>query len=75
MITDMNLWTEVRLDVCAGKLSRREACKKYELNFRTIQKILAHEEPPGYRKKEKRSKPVLGAFIPIVHEILEADKV
>jgi helix-turn-helix, Psq domain len=45
----MKLWTEVRLDVRSGKLSMREACNKYKLNFRTIQKILNHEEPPGYR--------------------------
>jgi helix-turn-helix, Psq domain len=58
----MKLWTEVRLDVRSGKLSMREACKKYKLNFRTFQKILNHEEPPGYRNTGKRSKPVLGAF-------------
>ena len=70
----MKLWTEVRLDVRTGKLSMRQACKKYKLNFRTIQKILNHEETPGYRKTGKRSKPVLGPFVPIIHEILEADK-
>ena len=74
MITDMNLWTEVRRAVLGGEMSRREAAKKFKLNFRTIQKILTHEEPPDYRRTETREKPTIGPFIPIIHEILEADK-
>lgn len=74
MITDMNLWTEVRRAVLVGGMSRREAAEKFQLNFRTIQKILAHEEPSGYRRVEPREKPKIGPFIPIIHEILEADK-
>ena len=50
MITDMDTWTNIRRDVLTGGMSRREACKKYNLNFRTIQKILSHAEPPGKRK-------------------------
>ena len=74
MITDMDKWTRVRRDVLANDMSRREACKKYNLNFRTIQKIVGHQEPPGYRGKVARGKPTIGPFIPIIHEILEADK-
>ena len=74
MITDMDKWTKIRCDVLAGDMSKREACRKYNLNFRTIQKILAHEEPPGYRRKEARNKPIIGPFISIIQEILESDK-
>lgn len=74
MVTDMHLWTEVRRSVLVGGMSRRDACKKYNLNFRTIQKILTHEEPPGYRRKGPREKRKLGPFIPIIHEIIEEDK-
>ena len=74
MITDMNLWTNVRRAVLNDRMSRREAAKKFNLNFRTIQKIVGHEEPPGYRRTEPREKPKIGRFIPIIHEILEADK-
>ena len=48
MITDMDNWTNIRRDVLVDGMSRREACNKYNLNFRTIQKILSHTEPPGY---------------------------
>ncbi len=74
MITDMNLWTNVRRDVLAGGLSKRQACKKYDINFRTLQKILRNVEPPGYCSKKTRPKTKIGPFIPIIHEILEADK-
>ena len=33
-----------------------------------------NEEPPGYRRRKEREKPVLGPFIPLIQEILEADK-
>ncbi len=70
----MERWTRVRRDVLAGGMSRREACRKYNLNFRTVQKILKHHEPPGYRKKDVRDKPKIGPLIPIIHVILETDK-
>ncbi len=73
-MTDMDIWTNIRRDVLTGGMSRREACKKYNLNFRTIQKILSHAEPPGYCQTTTRDKPTIGPFVPIIHEILEADK-
>ncbi len=57
MITDMDKWTRIRRHVLVGGMSRREASDKYNLSFRTIQKILDHEGPPGYRKKGHRGKP------------------
>ncbi|MBQ0818623.1 MAG: IS21 family transposase [Methyloceanibacter sp.] len=74
MITDMDTWTDIRRDVLVDGMSMREACKKYNLNFRTIQKILGHSEPPGYCQRATRDKPTIGPFSPIIHEILEADK-
>jgi len=44
------------------------------LNFRTIQKILSQAELPGYQQPAPRDKPKIGPFVPIIHEILEADK-
>jgi transposase len=70
----MDRWTDIRRDVLVDGMSMREACKKYHLNFRTIQKILSHAEPPGYCQRATRDKPTIGPFIPIIHEILEADK-
>lgn len=70
----MELWTEIRRRVLTGELSRRQAAKAYQLNYRTIEKIVGHVEPPGYRRAQPRKRPKLEAFLPRIAEILEADK-
>jgi transposase len=74
VLTDMDKWTNIRLDVLVNKMSISKACKKYKLNYRTIRKVLDNPEPPSHRKKTVRAKPKLQPFISIIHEILEADK-
>ncbi len=69
----MEFWTEVRRRVLTGQLSKRAACREYELSWHTLKKILAHQEPPGYRQKQPRRKPKLEPFLPIIHEILKQD--
>jgi hypothetical protein len=51
----MDKWTRIRRDILVEKMSRREACRKYNLNFRTIQKILKHPEPPEKPKEYARA--------------------
>ncbi len=70
----MEQWSEVRRRVLTGELSKRQARKEYGLHWDTLEKILQHEEPPGYRQTKPRAKPVLGPFVELIHEILEADK-
>jgi hypothetical protein len=53
VFTNMELWTEIRRRVLAGELSKLAACREYDLHWDTLNKILEHVEPPGYR----RSKP------------------
>jgi hypothetical protein len=62
--------------VLSGELSLRQACHEYRLNFRTVHKIVHHPEPPLYPYQQTRSrpKPVLGPFLPIVHQILRDDR-
>ena len=69
----MELWKEVRHRVLAKKLSRRRACKEYGLGWHTLKKILAHDEPPGYRLSQPRPKRKLAPVLPIIHQILAAD--
>jgi transposase len=74
VIKDMDTWTNIRRDILVDEMSRREACRKYNLNFRTIQKILKDPEPPDRPKEYARDKPKTGQFISVIHEILGADK-
>jgi transposase len=70
----MEFWEEVRRQVLTSELSQRAACEKYALGWHTLKKILAHEEPPGYRQSQPRRKRKLEPFLPIIHQLLEADR-
>jgi transposase len=70
----MELWKEVRRLVLTNELSQRGACEKYHLGWRTLKKILAHAEPPGYRQSKPRPKRKLAPFLPIIHQILVDDR-
>ena len=73
MFTDMEKWAEIRRRVLTGEISKRAACQEYDIHWDTLQKILTHSEPPGYRRTQpRRSK--LEPFLPIIQEILESDK-
>src|SRR5947208_2747081 len=40
----MEQWAEIRRRVLTGELSKREACREYELHWQTLKKILAAAE-------------------------------
>ena len=44
------------------------------IHWETLKKILAHQEPPGYRLKEGRSKPKIGPYLERIAQIIEEDK-
>ena len=73
MFKDMEKWVEIRRRVLTGELSKRGACQEYKLPWRTLARILGHEEPVGYQLKEPRQKPKLERFLPVLHEILKQD--
>ncbi|MDA0834618.1 MAG: IS21 family transposase [Planctomycetota bacterium] len=70
----MEFWKEVRRRVLTHELSQRAACAEYGLGWHTLQKILAHTEPPGYRKSRPRVKPKIDEFLPVIHQILVDDR-
>jgi hypothetical protein len=53
--------------------SKRSIRRDYRVSARTLEKILANAEPPGYRQSAPRPKPQLGQFLGIIDEILLAD--
>ena len=73
MYTDMQQWSEIRRRVLTGELSKRAACQEYDIHWATLQKILTHAEPPGYRRTKPR-RSMLDPFLPVITEILESDK-
>jgi len=70
----MHDWAEIRRRVLLGELSKRAACREYDLHWSTLARILAAPTPPGYQHTVPRSKPKLGPFLPIIHRILDEDR-
>lgn len=71
---NMEQWAEIRRRVLVEGLSRREACKTYRLHWKTLQKMLSHTEPPGYRRVKPVRRPKIAPVLPIIHQILESDR-
>ena len=69
----MEKWSEIRRRVLCGEVSKRAACQEYGIHWETLPKILAHLEPPGYRRSKPR-KSKLDPFLPIIEEILKNDR-
>ena len=74
MFKNMEKWVEIRRRVLTKEISKRGACTEYGLQWRTLQRILRHEEPAKYQLKEPRRKQKLEKFLPIIHEILKQDE-
>jgi len=72
--TDMDLWVRVRRYVLVEGHSKRSACKTFGLNWRTMQKMLEHAEPPGYRRDKPVSAKKIDRFLPVLHQWLEGDR-
>ena len=70
----MDQWTEIRRKVLVEGASKRSIIRDYGLGGRTLKKILTNPEPPGYRGADRRPKLKLAEFLPVIDEILEADK-
>jgi transposase len=49
-------------------------CREEGISFKTLEKVLSHAEPPGYRREAPYPEPKLGPFVGRIEEILIADK-
>jgi len=72
--TDMEKWSEIRRRVLVEGESKRSIQRRYGIHWDTLEKILGHAEPPGYRLSKPRVKRKIGPYLAIIHQILEDDK-
>lgn len=68
------MWTEIRRKVLVEGASKRSILRDYGIGHQVLAKILSHPEPPDHQVGGPRQKPKLGEFLPVIDEILEADK-
>ena len=74
MFKDMDQWVEIRRRVLTKEDEQASGLQGVRFEWRTLQRILKHEEPAGYQMKEPRQKRKLERFLPIIHEILQQDR-
>jgi transposase len=70
----VELYARVRRACHVEGLSEREAARLFGIDRKTVSKILKHSVPPGYRRSKPPVRPKLDPFLPIIDQILEADR-
>jgi transposase len=70
----MQLWVDIRRRVLVENVSKRQILRETGMHWRTLEKILANPDPPGYRTKAPRRRPKLGPYLERISQILDEDK-
>lgn len=70
----MKQWTDIRRRVLQGGVSKRQILRETGMHWTTLDRILDHSQPPGYRLQRLRGKPKLGPYVDRIREILVADR-
>ena len=70
----VDLYGRVRHAVLIEGISQREASRIFGIDPRTVAQMLVFSVPPGYRRRQRASRPKLDAFTGIIDQILETDK-
>ena len=55
----MEDWADIRKRVLNDGVSKRAILRETGMHWKTLEKILTHSEPPGYRQRKVRAQPKL----------------
>ncbi|MHC4854243.1 MAG: IS21 family transposase [Planctomycetota bacterium] len=58
----------------AEGVSKRQVLRETGIHWQTLEKILSHSAPPGYRGSGPRPRPKLGPYLERIGQILASDK-
>ena len=70
----MEWWTRIRVRQAQEDISKRQLCREEGIGWGTLAKVLAHPEPPGYRRAAPYPAPKLGPFVGRIAQILADDQ-
>ena len=73
MYREMKQWVDIRQRVDRGE-SKRQILRETGMHWTTLEKILTHAFPPGYRQTAPRPKPILSPHQAWIEAVLEEDK-
>jgi len=71
---EMKQWEEIRFRVLRQGVSKRQILRETGMHWTTLEKILAHSQPPGYRLSEPRHQRKIGPFMDRIRQIIAEDK-
>ena len=71
---NMDEWMAIRRRVLVEGVSKRQVLRETGMHWTTLEKILAHSEPPGYRRRREPEKPKIGPHLGWLAEVLKADE-
>ena len=69
MYCDVQQWRQIRRRILEQGAPKRRVAAETGINRKTINKMLAHEQPPGYRRRRSRY-PKLAPHIPTIDRLL-----
>ena len=55
MLKNMLQWAEIRRRVLVNGVSKRQILRETGMHWTTLEKILQHSQPPGYRADTPRA--------------------
>ena len=70
----MEKWVEIRRKALVEGTSKRQIQRETGLSWKTLEKVLSHSSPPGYRRTKPYEKPKIGAYLDRIAQIIEADR-
>ena len=70
---NMEQWARVRRKVLVDGRSKRSVMSEEELHWETLQKMLSHSSPPGYRRAKKRGRKI-DVHVEWIRRVLDGDR-
>ena len=74
MYRDIRQWREIRRRILEKGAPKKRVSAETGISRKTINKMLAHEQPPGYRRRRSRY-PKLAPHIPTIDRLLRDKRV
>lgn len=70
----MEDWTKIRRQILVEGISKRQILRETRMHWKTLEKILSHSEPPGYRLSQPRELRKVGQYLERMKQILAEDE-
>lgn len=70
---EMDQWARVRRKILMEGRSKRSVMEEEGLHWETLQKMLAHSRPPGYRRVKQRERKI-DAYTEWIQGVLDSDR-